>query len=124
MNGSGILNALTSGACAVQMETAFLCCPESGAHPFYKKLLLASARDKTLLTRAFSGKLARGISNKFITRMQMHENNILDYPLQNSLTKTMRKEAAKQNNIDFMSMWSGQLHYLCKKNRLLSSFKN
>ena len=46
--------------------------------------------------------------------MQSHRNNILDYPIQNALTSTMRKEAAKQNNIEFMSMWAGQAAYLCK----------
>jgi hypothetical protein len=70
--------------------------------------------DNTTLTRAFSGKLARGIVNKFITRMQSHEKRILDYPIQNALTSAMRKESAKQNNTDFMSMWAGQAAYLCK----------
>ena len=77
-------------------------------------LLLNAEQDNTTLTRAFSGKLARGIINKFITRMQSHENNILDYPIQNALTSAMRKESAKQNNVDFMSMWAGQAAYLCK----------
>lgn len=62
---------------------------------------------------AFSGKLARGIINKFITRMQIHEKDILDYPLQNALTTAMRKEAVEQNCVDFMSMWAGQSAYLC-----------
>lgn len=114
MNAKKIVESLTLGATAVQMGTAFLCCPESGIHPLYKKLLLNTSQDNTTLTRAFSGKLARGIINKFITSMQSHEKNILDYPIQNALTSAMRKEAAKQNNIDFMSMWAGQAAYLCK----------
>jgi len=114
MDAKGIATALTSGASAVQMGTAFLCCTESGIHPLFKKLLLNTSHDNTTLTRAFSGKPARGIINKFITRMQSHENNILDYPIQNTLTNAMRKEAAKQNNTDFMSMWAGQGAFLCK----------
>lgn len=114
MNGKGIAAALASGASAVQMGTAFLCCTESGIHPLYKKILLSSKQDNTTLTRAFSGKLARGIINQFIIRMQSHENEILDYPIQNKLTSAMRKEANKQNNIDFMSMWAGQAAHLCK----------
>lgn len=114
MNAKGIAASLTLGASAVQMGTAFLCCTESGIHPLYKKLLLNAAQDNTTLTRAFSGKLARGVKNKFIIRMQSHEKNILDYPIQNILTSSMRKESAKQNNTEFMSMWTGQAAYLCK----------
>lgn len=115
MNAKNILASLTQGASAVQMGTAFLCCTESGIHPLFKELLLNISHDKTTLTRAFSGKLARGIANKFITRMQSHEDNILDYPIQNALTSAMRKEAGKQNNVDFMSMWAGVAARLCKR---------
>ena len=96
------------------MGTAFLCCNESSIHPLYKKLLLSSEHDNTILTRAFSGKLARGLINKFITRMESHENDILGYPIQNTLTSAMRKEAAKQNVANCMSMWAEQDTYLCK----------
>lgn len=115
MQAKDIANALALGASAVQMGTAFLCCTESGIHSQYKRRLLNLSQDETILTRAFSGKFARGIKNKFITRMQSHENDILDYPIQNALTSAMRKEAYKQNNTDFMSMWAGQSAYLCKE---------
>jgi len=115
MDAKKILTLLKLGADGVQMGTAFLACTESGIHPDYKKLLLKTAYDNTTLTRAFSGKLARGLTNEFIIRMKAFENFILDYPIQNKLTSMMRKEAGKQNNIDFMSMWAGQAHYLCKE---------
>jgi len=115
MNAQNILSLLTLGASAIQMGTIFLTCTESGIHPLYKKALLTSIHDTTTLTRAFSGKLARGITNKFINRMQTHEATILDYPIQNALTTPMRKEARKQSCIDFMSMWAGQAAYLCKE---------
>lgn len=114
MNANNIVSALKQGAIAVQMGTAFLCCEESGIHPEYKKLLLNTKKDNTILTRAFSGKLARGLRNKFIERMKAHENSILNYPIQNALTTSMRKEASKQNNTDFMSMWAGQGVSLCR----------
>lgn len=114
MDANKMLSLLKRGAAAVQMGTAFLCCHESGIHSLYKNILLNASGDNTTLTRAFSGKLARGMINKFITRMQSHENDILDYPIQNALTTAMRKEAQKQNCVDFMSMWSGQATYLCK----------
>lgn len=114
MDAKGTIAALTAGASAVQMGTAFLCCTESGIHPLYKKLLLNTTQDNTTLTRGFSGKLARGIINPFITRMQPHEDDILDYPIQNALTTAMRKEANRQGNVDFMSMWAGQSAHLCR----------
>lgn len=114
MNAEGIITSLSAGAAAIQMGTAFLACHESGIHPEYKKILLNSHATNTTLTRAFSGKLARGINNKFIMRMKAYENDILDYPIQNSLTAAMRKEAAKQNCPDFMAMWAGQFYNLCQ----------
>ncbi len=114
MDGKKIAASLTLGASAVQMGTAFLCCNESGIHPLYKNALLNNPGDNTTLTRAFSGKLARGVTNTFITRMKAYENDILDYPIQNTLTHAMRKEASRQNRIDFMSMWAGQAANLCK----------
>lgn len=114
MDAKSIKQMLESGASALQMGTAFLCCHESGIHPNYKKALLSSKVDDTTLTRAFSGKLARGLNNKFIQRMEAHQETILDYPIQNALTQAMRKEANKQGCTDFMSMWTGQSSYLCK----------
>lgn len=114
MTAEDVKNSLTLGAEGVQLGTAFLCCNESGIHPLYKQILLSTTSDITTLTRAFSGKLARGINNKFISRMQSHENDILDYPIQNALTSAMRKESAKQNCADFMSLWAGQSARLCQ----------
>ncbi|MES2218723.1 MAG: nitronate monooxygenase [Pseudomonadota bacterium] len=111
MNAEGVVTALAAGAAGVQMGTAFLACPESGANPAFKELLMKTEFDDTSLTTAFSGKLARGIKNKFITRMQQHEQDILSYPIQNALTAGMRKAATSQSNTDFMSLWAGQHAY-------------
>lgn len=113
MDGRGIIAAMTLGASAVQMGTAFLSCAEAGIPQRYKHALLTKQPDNTVLTRAFSGKLARGIRNKFIDSMN-NKNNILDYPIQNALTNIMRKKAKELNNIDFMSMWAGQAAGLCR----------
>ena len=105
MNSGDIKSIMQFGASGVQIGTAFLTCDESGADAIYKKTLLSQARDQTVLTRAFSGKHARGIDNKFIQRMK--DKNILDYPIQNALTNQMRKIAKENGNADFMSLWSG-----------------
>ncbi len=114
MDGRGINAAMDLGASAVSLGTAFLTCSEANIHPKYKQALLAQQQDNTVLTRAFSGKLARGIRNKFIERMDTNNATILDYPIQNALTSAIRKQAKQQNNIDFMSLWAGQSAALCR----------
>jgi len=57
------------GASAAALGTAFLTCPESGASEAYKRAVLAAGKDTTVITRAFSGRPARGLRNVFITRM-------------------------------------------------------
>jgi nitronate monooxygenase len=115
MNGRTIRASLMLGASAVQMGTAFLTCKESGIHPKYKEALLATTIDNSVLTTAFSGRLARGLRNKFTDRLAAHPEYILPYPIQNAMTRSMRNEAAKQNCTDFMSLWAGQSAYLCKE---------
>ena len=114
MNGKGIVAAIAAGASAVQMGTAFLSCQESGIPAAYKQTLLTQQQDNTVLTRAFSGKLARGIENKFIRCMNQKKQTILDYPIQNALTTVVRKKARENNNADFMSLWAGQSAMLCR----------
>lgn len=108
MDGRGLKAALRLGSHAVQMGTAFLTCEESGAHPLHKEAIMHSIDGDTTLTRAFSGKWARGIKNKFIVDMEKHEETFPPFPLQNALTSAIRKVSAKHNNKDYMSLWAGQ----------------
>lgn len=108
MDGRGLAAALALGAGAVQMGTAFLPCPESGAHQRYKQAVLESDDEATGLTVAFSGKPARGIANRFSIEMAAHAAAIPAYPVQNVLTRDIRQTAAQQNRPDLMSLWAGQ----------------
>lgn len=114
MDGRGLRASHCLGAKAVQMGTAFLTCQESGAHKVYKEAILHANEDQTVLTRAFSGKWARGITNTFISEMQKHEAEFAQYPIQNTLTQDIRKASVAQNNKEFMSLWSGQSPRLAK----------
>ena len=109
-------NALSAGAQAVQIGTALLAADESGAHPLYKQAVLDAEEGCTVLTKAFSGKTARGIRNRFITEMK--EAVIAPYPYQNDLTKEIRKEAAKQGKTEFMSLWAGESVHLSTGGKL------
>ncbi|MCP5419456.1 MAG: nitronate monooxygenase [Gammaproteobacteria bacterium] len=113
MDGRGLAAALALGAAGVQMGTAFLACPESGAHPLYKEKLSQGTEITTSLSRCFSGRLARGLTNRFITEMQAHEAEWPGYPIQNALTRAIRQAAARQNRPEFMSLWAGQGCPLC-----------
>jgi len=107
MTGSDISHALESGACAAQLGTAFLACPEAGTSKPYREALLSATTNTTVITRAFSGRPARGLANRFSELLAMHEEIILPFPLQNTLTRAMRKSAGEQNRAEFLSLWAG-----------------
>jgi nitronate monooxygenase len=110
MDGRGIAAALALGASAVQMGTAFLTCDEAGIPPAYKDAILTAYENATRLTRAFSGRPARGIANRFMTEMEAAGtgDHILPFPLQNTLTRPLRTAAAKQARPEYLSLWAGQ----------------
>ena len=105
-NREHLILQLSRGAQAVQIGTALLAADESGAHPLYKEAVLKATGNCTVLTKAFSGKPARGIRNEFIDRMV--NVPIAPYPYQNDLTKKIRSEAAKLGKPGFMSLWAGE----------------
>jgi nitronate monooxygenase len=114
MDGRGLVASLSLGAEGVQMGTAFLTTKESGAHPIHKQAILEAGEDETVVTRAFSGKPARGLKNSFIDELRTNEHKLPDFPIQNSLTQGIRKAAAEKKNGNYLSLWSGQSPRLAK----------
>lgn len=108
MDGRDIVRALDAGASAAQLGTAFLACPECGASAPYKRAILNARQDTTVVTRAYSGRPARGLTNEFIQRLAGKEDQILPYPLQNALTRAMRAAAAQRGDAEYLSLWAGQ----------------
>jgi nitronate monooxygenase len=108
MNGPGIAAALALGAKAAQLGTAFLACDESGISKTYRSALLDPNRRVTRPTRAFSGRWARGLENRFIVEMASRENAILPFPAQNAFTQDIRKKATERGLPDYLSLWAGQ----------------
>ena len=96
---------IAAGAVAAQCGTAFLRCPESGAHPRYKAALTDPHYTATTLTRAFSGRLARGLANQFI---RDHQDAPAAYPEINNATRPLRAAAAADGDTARMSLWAGQ----------------
>lgn len=107
MDGRDIRHAMSVGASAASLGTAFLTCPECGAPEAHKRAILDARNDTTVLTRAFSGRPARGIPNAFMAKLAGKENIILPYPLQNMLTRAMRTAAAGRGDSGFLSLWAG-----------------
>jgi nitronate monooxygenase len=105
MDGRDLAAVLVAGAEAAQLGTAFLRSPESGAHPTYKGALADPVFTTTTITRAFSGRRARGLVNQF---MLDHPVAPSAYPQINTATRPLRTEAARRGDSHHMSLWAGQ----------------
>jgi nitronate monooxygenase len=108
MDGRGVAAALALGASAVQMGTAFLRSDEATTSAPWRAALAAVGDDPTRLTRAFTGRYARGVENDFIRGMRSVQEEVPAYPVQNRLTQPLRAAATKAGDPEMMSLWAGQ----------------
>ncbi|MCC3291318.1 nitronate monooxygenase family protein [Arthrobacter sp. zg-Y1110] len=93
-----------AGADAVQVGTALLLSPEAGTAAVHRAALQDPQFTQTALTRAFSGRTARGLANRF---MAEHPHAPAAYPLVNQVTKGLRAQAAASGNPHGTSLWAG-----------------
>ena len=107
-DGRGVAAALALGAEGVQIGTAFLACDESNANPVHRAELRKSSARYTTLTRAFSGRYARGIKNRLVRELKPREADALPFPVQAALTKPIFQAAVAARDADALSLWSGQ----------------
>ncbi len=121
-DGRGIAAALALGAQGVQIGTAFLACDESGTSDLHRRTLFSDAAKTTTLTRAFSGRLARGIHNRFVDDWAGRDDEILPYPIQGWFTGSFRKAAVMQAKPELMSLWAGQAAPLLRHHRVTDLF--
>lgn len=112
MEGAGIRAALALGAHAVQLGTAFLACPEAGTAPAHRAALGSPRAYATTVTRAFSGRPARGLRNRFTDAFEQVE--AAPFPQQQQRTRALRKAAAARGELEMMQMWAGQGAPLCR----------
>ncbi|NKY55522.1 nitronate monooxygenase [Nocardia flavorosea] len=104
-DGARIAELLARGSAAVQLGTAFLRSPESGAKTAYKEALSDPRFTRTVVTRAFSGRAARGLANEFIATYGPAAPAA--YPQVHHLTSPVRAAAAERNAPDDMALWAG-----------------
>lgn len=115
-NGRGTAAAFLLGADAVQVGTAFLACDESGALPIHRQSLL-SGHGHTVLSRAFTGRLGRGISTRIANDAIGKEKNFLPFPLQTTFISSLRKAAIEQQKWDLVLLWGGQIAPVLKHSK-------
>ena len=107
-SGRDVAAVLAAGARAAQLGTLYLACPESGAHPLHKAALTDASYPGTALTRAFTGRPARGLVNRFM--LDHSDAAPAAYPHLHHLTKGLRAAAARAGDPAAMSLWAGQGH--------------
>lgn len=102
---SAVREVLTSGAAGALVGTALLRCPEAGTSATHRAALADGSRTETVLTRAFTGRPARGIRNGFIDRFDAVAP--AGYPALHHLTSALRKAAASAGDADAVHLWAG-----------------
>lgn len=102
----GVTAAFALGGSGVQVGTAFLRTTQSAASEGHRRAIAEAGDDGTVLTRAMSGRLARGIPNRAVELLETLP--VLPFPAQNWLTGRFRAAAAEQGRSDLISQWAGQ----------------
>ena len=113
MDGRGVAAVLALGASAAQMGSAFLCAEEAITGPLWRAAIADAPDDPTRLTRAFSGRYARGIENRF---MRDHEQDApLAYPEVHNLAAPLRAAARERGDAGGFNLWAGQAYPLAEE---------
>ena len=110
----GVAAAFALGASGVQVGTAFLATAESAATDAHRDAIRRTAADETVLTRAMSGRLARGARNRAVRAIEA-SGTIAPFPMQNWLTGRFRAPAGEQNLGELQSLWMGQSAPLARR---------
>ena len=110
-NGYGVAAVLAAGAAAAQLGTAFMLTPEAATSPAHREAL--GRRAPTALTRAFTGRSARGIENRF---MREHDGEApVAYPEVHNLAAPVRGAARERGDPDGFNLWAGQAYPLAEE---------
>lgn len=109
--GGALAAVRCAGASAAQVGSAFMLCPEAGTSPAHRQALRSS--QPTALTRAFTGRTARGIRNRF---MADHDRDApVAYPEIHYVTAPLRKAARESGDASAINLWAGEAHQLARE---------
>lgn len=105
MDGADVRRVLAAGATWAAMGTAFLGCPEAGTSATHLAALTDPRFTETAVTRAFTGRPARGLLNAFIRKYDALAPR--GYPEIHHLTRPIRTAAAAAGDADHLHLWAG-----------------
>jgi len=123
-NGKAVAAALTLGADAVQIGTAFLATDESNASAMHKQMLFSDAAKHTTLTRVYTGRLGRGITSRIMKDLDKKEDSLLPFPLQSQFMAHLNKAAREQEKWDLLLFWCGQIAPALKYTKVAELMKS
>jgi nitronate monooxygenase len=109
-DGAGVAAVLAAGASAAQLGSAFLLAPEAGTHPAYREALRGDT--PTALTRAFTGRQARGLMNRF---MSEHPDAPVAYPQVHYAAAPLRAAARERGDAGGFNLWAGEAYRLARE---------
>lgn len=123
-NGRGVAAALALGADAVQIGTAFLATDESNATAIHKQMLLSDAAKYTTLSRAYTGRMGRGITSRIAKDLVSMEKDFLPFPLQTAFMSHLRTAAMANEKWDMVLFWGGQIAPVLKHTKAAELMKS
>lgn len=107
-DATGIRSALGAGAQAAQLGTAFIACKESGTADIHRDALFSGRTSRTVLTRSYTGRLARGIPNRVIAEFDQRASELPPFPIHGWFVGKLKAAAMAANIEDFVSLYAGQ----------------
>lgn len=113
-DAGGVAAAMALGASAVQVGTAYMCCPESTTSVLHRAVLQSTAARHTALTTLFTGRPARGIMNRLMRELGPLSPTAPAFPLATGAIAPLRARAERQGSTDFSPLWSGQNASQCR----------
>jgi len=111
----GFKAALVLGASAVQIGTAYMFCAEAKLAAPHRAVLKTAKDCDTTITNVFTGKPARGISNRIMREVGPMSKDAPEFPLAGGAVAPLRAKSEPQGSGDFMSLWAGQAFPISRK---------
>jgi len=107
-DGRGIAAAFALGAAGVQIGTAYLYTPEARISLLHREALRSARDEDSVLTNVFTGRPARGITNRFIQELGPIRPDAPPFPLAANFVMPLRAKAEAEGSSDFSPLWTGQ----------------
>jgi nitronate monooxygenase len=118
----GVAAAFALGACAVQLGTAYLFCPEANVSPVHLAALAGAGDDDTMITNVFTGRPARGIVNRIMREQGPLSSVAPAFPLAAAALAPLKARSEAAGRGDFSNLWSGQAARLAPRSMPAGQF--